>query len=198
VTVNEQTARWTALAALALVLLAFVDAPWRTFRQRFVAHRWGERLVLFSIELNLVLLWLLTKVLVGRDAPIAPANGTVAVAWLGALVAWAGALFTVWAKWMLGRWFSASFGIKPGHELVTRGPYAIVRHPIYTGVLVLGLGVSIAYDSWLSVGFVLLFAVPFTLHTAIEEQMLAKHFGEAWRDYVSRVPRLVPGLRPRA
>jgi protein-S-isoprenylcysteine O-methyltransferase Ste14 len=197
VLVNEQTARWTALAAGGLVLLAFADAPWRTFRQRFVAHRWGERLVLFSIELNLVLLWLLTKVLVGRDAPISPANGIVAVAWLGAIVAWAGALFTVWGKWMLGRWFSASFAIKPQHELVTRGPYAIVRHPIYTGMLVMGLGIATAFDSWLSVGFVLLFAVPFTLHTAIEEQMLASHFGEAWRDYASRVPRLVPFLRPR-
>jgi protein-S-isoprenylcysteine O-methyltransferase Ste14 len=194
---DEGTARWTALAALGLVLLAYVDAPFRTFRQRYLAHRWAERMVLFSIELNLVLVWTLAKVLVGRDAAIAPAGWEVAVAWKGAALAWVGASFAIWAKWTLGRWFTASFGIKRDHELKTNGPYGIVRHPIYTGLLLMGIGLGLAYDSWLTVGFALLFAVPLALHAAIEEQMLAKHFGEEWTAYAARTPRIVPGWKPR-
>ena len=194
---DDGTARWTALAALFALLVAFADAPWKTFRQRFVAHRWAERMVLFSIELNLILLWIIAKILVGRDAAIAPVGSEVAVAWEGAILAWLGALFAIWAKVMLGRWFSASFGIKEGHALVTRGPYGIVRHPIYTGMLALGVGLGVAFDSWLTVTFAALFTIPFALHAAIEEQMLAKHFGGEWTDYAARVSRIVPGWRPR-
>jgi protein-S-isoprenylcysteine O-methyltransferase Ste14 len=195
--VDETTARWTALAALVPLLIAFADAPWKTFRQRFVAHRWAERMVLFSIELNLVLIWLLAKVIVNRDARIAPVGAEVAAAWEGAILAWAGALFATWGKWELGHAFSASFAIKEGHELVTRGPYRIVRHPIYTGLMVMGVGLGVAFDSWLTVGFAILFVLPLALHAAVEEQMLAAHFGEAWRDYRARVPRFVPFWRPR-
>jgi protein-S-isoprenylcysteine O-methyltransferase Ste14 len=177
------------------VLLAYADTPLRTFGQRFVVHRWAERLVLFSIELNLLLLWALAKLFLGRDVPLAPVGAERALAAAGAVMAWAGAAFAVWAKLTLGRWFSASFGVKPGHELVTRGPYGIVRHPMYTGLLLLGAGLGVAYDSALTLGVALMFAVPFTLHALIEEQLFARHFGEAWSDYRRRVPMLVPGLR---
>ena len=179
------TLRLAALGALIPVLVAYADAPWRTFGQRYIAHRWPERMVLFSIELNLFLLWALAKLLVGRDAAVAPDPLRVVFAGAGALLAWAAAALAVWAKLTLGR------------ELVTRGPYAIVRHPIYTAFVLLALGLAIAWDSWVTVGFALIYAVPFWMHTAIEEQMLEAHFGDAWRDYRARVPRLVPGWRGR-
>ena len=81
---------------------------------------------------------------------------------------------------------------------MTRGPYRIVRHPIYTGLLVLGIGLGVAHDSWLTVGFAALFAIPFALHAAIEEQMLASHFGDTWRVYALQTPRMVPLWKPRA
>ncbi len=194
---DEGTARWTALAALGLVLIAYADAPFRTFRQSYVTHRWAERMVLFSIELNLFLLWTLAKVLVGRDARIAPVGAGISTAWIGAALAWVGALFAIWSKVALGRWFTASFGIKRDHELVTSGPYRIVRHPIYTGLLAMLIGLGITFDSWLSVGFAVLFAIPLALHAAIEEQMLASHFGDAWRAYALTTPRIVPLWKPR-
>ena len=191
------TLRLAALGAVLPLFVAYADAPWRTFGQRYVAHRWPECLVLFSIELNLLLLWALAKLLVGRDAAVAPESLSTEFAVAGALLAWAAAAFAVWAKLTLGRWFSASFAVKQDHELVTRGPYAIVRHPMYTALVALGLGLAIAWDSWVTVGFALLYAVPFSMHTAIEEQMLAAHFGVAWREYCARVPRIVPGWKVR-
>src|SRR6185312_4013633 len=55
--------------------------------------------------------------------------------WLGTFLTGGGLLFTVWARLHLGRNWSGSVTIKEGHELVTSGPYALVRHPIYTGLL---------------------------------------------------------------
>ncbi len=191
------TLRLGSLGALLPLLVAYADAPWRTFGQRYVAHRWPEYLVLFSIELNLLLLWALARLFVGRDAPVAPASLSTAFAVAGVLLAWAAAAFAVWAKLTLGRWFSASFAVKQDHELVTRGPSAIVRHPMYTAFVALGLGLAIAWDSWVGVGFALLFVVPFWMHTAIEEQMLEAHFGDAWREYCTRVLRIVPGWKVR-
>ena len=163
-----------------------------------MAHRWAERLVLFSIELNLLLLWTLAKLFLGRDAPLAPEAAKTPLAVAGAMLAWTGAGFTVWAKFTLGRWYSASFGVKLGHELVTRGPYAIVRHPMYTGVLVLGMGLGEAFNSAITLGLAVVFVVPLVLHALIEEQLFARHFGSAWDAYRARVPMLVPGLRPRS
>ena len=189
--------RLAALAALLPVLLAYADTPLRTFGQKFVVHRWAERLVLFSMELNLALVWALAKLFLGRDVAIAPAGLELPLGLAGVLLAWLGAALAVWAKLTLGRWFSASFGVKPEHELITTGPYAIVRHPMYTALLALGIGLGMAFDSVLTVGVALLYVVPFALHTFIEEQIFAKHFGDAWRAYAARVPRLVPGLKRR-
>lgn len=190
------TLRLAALWAIAPVLVAYADTPWRTFGQRFIAHRWAERMVLFSIELNLLLLWTLTKVLVGRDVAIAPESLRAEFATAGAALAWLAAGFAVWARITLGRWFSGSLAVRVDHELVTHGPYAVVRHPMYTAFVTLAVGLAIAWDSWVSLGFALLYLVPFWLHTVIEEKMFEAHFGDAWRVYRRRVPRLVPGFRP--
>src|SRR5258708_11243467 len=64
--------------------------------------------------------------------------------WLGAAVTTARLLFAVWAREHLGRNWSRSVTIKQGHELITTGPYAVVRHPIYTGSLTGFLGMAIA------------------------------------------------------
>jgi protein-S-isoprenylcysteine O-methyltransferase Ste14 len=64
--------------------------------------------------------------------------------WLGAAVTIAGLLFTVWAREHLGSNWSRSVTIKQGHGLITTGPYAVVRHPIYTGILAGLLGTAIA------------------------------------------------------
>jgi protein-S-isoprenylcysteine O-methyltransferase Ste14 len=190
--------RQAALWALVPVLLAYADTPFRTFRQRFVTVRWAERMLLFSIELNLLLLWTLTTVFLQRDAALAPTSIVATTTALGVVLAWLGAGLAVAARLALGVWFSGTFGIKPSHALVTTGPYALVRHPMYLGLLLLLGGLAIAHDSAVSLGFVVLLVVPFAMHTVIEEQMFKSHFGDAWTAYAGRVPRLVPGWPTRA
>jgi protein-S-isoprenylcysteine O-methyltransferase Ste14 len=186
-------ARTATLTALALGLLAFADAPWLTVGQRYVEGRAGERLVLLGIELNLVLVWAAGRFLLGWDRPLLASPGAAPwLAFAGLAPALVSVALAVWAKLRLGRWFSGVFAIKPGHPLVTDGPYAIVRHPIYTGVLGAVASAGVCWNSALTVGLAAALAIPLYFHTVFEELLFERHFGDAWRAYRARVPRLIP------
>jgi protein-S-isoprenylcysteine O-methyltransferase Ste14 len=68
-----------------------------------------------------------------------------ALAWTGVVLCIAGLAFCVWARFTLGRNWSGVVTLKGGHELITEGPYALVRHPIYTGLLTMFVATVIVY-----------------------------------------------------
>src|SRR5271155_1927437 len=114
--------------------------------------------------------------------------------WLGAAVTIAGLLFAVWAREHLGRNWSRSVTIKQGHELITTGPYAVVRHPIYTGILAGFLGMAIAISQVRGfVAFVLIFLV-FWIKLRMEVQWMRSQFGETYATYAHQTAALVPYL----
>jgi protein-S-isoprenylcysteine O-methyltransferase Ste14 len=114
--------------------------------------------------------------------------------WLGAAVAVAGVLFAVWAREHLGCNWSSSVTLKQGHELITTGPYAAVRHPIYTGILAGLLGTAIALSEVRGfIAFVLIFLI-YWLKLRIEEQWMRSEFGETYATYAHRTAALVPYL----
>jgi len=114
--------------------------------------------------------------------------------WLGAAVTIAGLLFAVWAREHLGSNWSRSVTIKQGHELITTGPYAVVRHPIYTGILAGFLGMAIAISQVRGfIAFVLIF-LAFWIKLRIEEQWMRSQFGEAYATYAQQTAALVPYL----
>ena len=114
--------------------------------------------------------------------------------WLGAAVTIAGLLFAVWARVHLGRNWSRSVTIKQGHELITTGPYARVRHPIYTGILTGLLGTAIALSQVRGVIVLVLFFLAFWIKLRMEEQWMRSEFGEAYATYAHRTAALVPYL----
>ncbi len=114
--------------------------------------------------------------------------------WLGAAVTIAGLLFAVWAREHLGSNWSRSVTIKQGHELITTGPYAVVRHPIYTGILTGFLGMAIAISQVRGfIVFVLIFLV-FWIKLRMEEQWMRSQFGETYATYARQTAALVPYL----
>jgi len=114
--------------------------------------------------------------------------------WLGAAVTVAGLLFAVWAREHLGRNWSRSVTIKQDHELITSGPYAVVRHPIYTGILTGFLGMAIAISQVRGViAFVLVFLV-FWAKFRMEEEWMRSQFGETYATYSHHTAALVPYL----
>ena len=114
--------------------------------------------------------------------------------WIGAAVNVLGFGVAVWARVYLGSNWSSSVTIKRGHELITGGPYSLVRHPIYTGLLTgfLGAAIAIARVSGL-VAFALVFAL-FWFKLRLEERWMRIQFGEVYAQYAQRVPALVPLL----
>jgi protein-S-isoprenylcysteine O-methyltransferase Ste14 len=114
--------------------------------------------------------------------------------WLGAAVTIAGILFAVWAREHLGRNWSRSVTIKEDHELITTGPYAVVRHPIYTGILAGFLGMAIAISQVRGVvAFVLIFFVLW-VKFRMEEQWMRSQFGETYAEYAHQTAAVVPYL----
>jgi protein-S-isoprenylcysteine O-methyltransferase Ste14 len=186
---------WLAIAIAGL--LPFADAPFLTLGQTFTIQRSRARLILMSLELDLLALWAVAKFFFHWEVRLVPATSERALALAGLALTLAGAVLAAWAKFRLGKWFSATFGLKEGHELVTDGPYAVTRHPIYTGILLAILGSALTWNSTLTLILAALLAVPFFLHTVYEESLFEHHFGEAYFEYQKRVPRLVPFVRVR-
>jgi protein-S-isoprenylcysteine O-methyltransferase Ste14 len=112
--------------------------------------------------------------------------------WVGLSLTAGGLLFTVWARLHLGRNWSGTVTIKQGHELITSGPYAFVRHPIYTGLLLALLGSAIARGDWQGVLAFALAAGALWHKLRLEERWMRDQFGDAYDAYAQRVKALVP------
>jgi protein-S-isoprenylcysteine O-methyltransferase Ste14 len=114
---------------------------------------------------------------------------------VGIAVMWAGFALRAWAVRTLGRFFRVEVTVDSDQTVVDTGPYARVRHPSYTGLLVFYLGLAICLDSYLSV----LAAVLLPLGAVVnrighEERALRRDLGEAYEAYSTRTRRLVPGV----
>ncbi|MCB5906177.1 methyltransferase family protein [Streptomyces pinistramenti] len=118
------------------------------------------------------------------------------LALLGALLVLASTALLLWARWVLGAMWASIPMLREHHELRTDGPYRLVRHPIYTGLLGLITGSMLAcgFGIWI---VYLAVAVPWLLRRVrIEDGMMASRFGAAYEDYRARVPALIPWTRP--
>ena len=114
----------------------------------------------------------------------------------GVVLAAASALFAAWAMWSLGRSYGIRMDLFEGHRLVTEGPYRVVRHPMYLGILSFHIGATFAMQSLLLLAATALFVVPFTaVRIVAEERVLLQGFGDAYGAFVRRVPALVPFTR---
>ena len=98
-----------------------------------------------------------------------------------------------WSIWTLGRFFTVQVAIASDHKLIEVGPYRVLRHPSYTGSLLMFIGFGLCVGNWASfiALFVPVFAV-FSWRIHVEEAALAETFGAAWRAYAKRTWRLLP------
>ncbi len=130
----------------------------------------------------------------GSAGPLAEPLGD-ALRLLGIVTLWAAAGLSLWGILALGRNMASAAEVRPDTEIVTSGPFGLVRHPMYLSILLMWLGGALAIlNAVLAVGFVLLIPA-FEMRARREEEMLSRHFGDAYAAYAKRVPRLMP--RPR-
>jgi protein-S-isoprenylcysteine O-methyltransferase Ste14 len=114
--------------------------------------------------------------------------------WAGVLLFAIGGALRLWPVFALGRRFSGLVAIQPGHELVTTGPYAKIRHPSYLGLLILLVGWALVFRSGVGLALAALTLPPLLARIEAEEALLSAHFGAAYDAYRARTARLVPGL----
>jgi protein-S-isoprenylcysteine O-methyltransferase Ste14 len=182
------------IPALWLVWLAWwVVAGWRTkpvLRAESVASRLSH---LAPLVLGIALLvsprlagpWLTLRVL-----PL-----SAWTFWVGTALVALGISLAIWARLHLGGNWSATVTLKQQHSLTRDGPYRLVRHPIYTGILTGVLGSAIAEGEWRGLLGLALITLSFLRKIAIEERFLRARFGDAYASYCAEVPALFPWPR---
>jgi protein-S-isoprenylcysteine O-methyltransferase Ste14 len=111
--------------------------------------------------------------------------------WIGAMLTAIGIGFAIWARVILGQNWSPRPAVKEHHELVTTGPYAYVRHPIYTGIMLAALGTALTGSVFGSALF-LLISITFTVRMNKEEKIMLDLFPEHYPEYQKHTKRLVP------
>ena len=154
-------------------------------------------------RLSYVLPALVAAVLIGGrhfhwawlDARLWPRS--LAAYWIGVALLAAGLAFSVWARVHLGRNWSGLVTVKEGHELIRTGPYAYVRHPIYTGLIVAVLGTAIASGTVRAMLGVAIVVALFLYKLRIEEAFMRETFPDQYPGYAASVPRLIPFTKPR-
>ena len=111
----------------------------------------------------------------------------------GVAIALAGSAFAAWSMWSLGRSYGARLDVFEGQRLRTDGPFAVVRHPMYLGVIVYHVGAALALESLSVLAVAALFVVPYTaIRIGYEEKLLRDAFAERYDDYARRTPTLLP------
>lgn len=124
------------------------------------------------------------------NEPLVPAGRTASAVGYGLLLA--GMFFAGWARIFLGGNWSSNVTLKEDHTLIRSGPYRIVRHPIYTGLLVALLGTAIALGPLRCFLGVILAAVAWKIKSITEERFMVQQFGDRYTHYRMQVKALVP------
>ena len=114
------------------------------------------------------------------------------VQYFGILLMLLGCGFAIWARITIGRNWSGTVTVKENHALITRGPYAWVRHPIYTGILLALLGTAVTLGTVIDLLEVPLIACALWLKIRMEEKFMFETFGEQYTAYRQQVKALIP------
>lgn len=113
--------------------------------------------------------------------------------WLGILLIYAGIALRLYAINVLGAYFTTSVAIAPEQRVIEIGPYRLIRHPSYTGILLTLFGLGLCFTNWLTplvmVGCAL---VGFGYRIRVEERVLQQQLGQPYREYMRRTKRLIP------
>ncbi len=172
----------------ALVWVAGAGASKRTMRREAIPS-----LILHGTLFALAFLLLFGRWLLSAfDARFVPA--TAGVRLCGLVLTAAGLAFAIWARLRLGRNWSGTVTIKEDHRLIHAGPYRLVRHPIYFGLLVATIGTAIGYGRVSCLIGVPVAFLAFWIKARTEERFLIAQFGEQYIQYRREVKGFVPGL----
>ncbi|MGD0364228.1 MAG: isoprenylcysteine carboxylmethyltransferase family protein [Bryobacteraceae bacterium] len=179
-------AEWIWIAVGAVWLIGAVSAK-KTVRREGLGSRMMQ--LAFLATAGALVFW--------RKLPVGPLAGrfvpeTPAIAWRGLAVTAAGCAFAVWARILLGGNWSGSVTVKKDHLLIRQGPYAIVRHPIYSGLLLGLLGTGLIVGEWRALAGLALAFAGWWMKSRVEESFMVDRFGAEYTGYRREVKAIIP------
>jgi protein-S-isoprenylcysteine O-methyltransferase Ste14 len=147
----------------------------------------STRVLLVSFLISLVISLLLSGFRIG----VAP----MPIRWAGFAILVCGLGLRAWSMAILGSRYSRGLQVMKRQELVTTGPYRLIRHPGYAGSLLVWIGYAIGAGSWAAAVLIsLVVGGAYLYRIAAEERMLSAEFGAPYQIYQQRTCRLIPGL----
>lgn len=187
---------------VAAIVFALSLAAWMAAET--VVFRNGRRVAAAGVNHDRGSIWsvlgsaalaIVAAAVLALSVPQAEIDGGWAVFCLGIALMWLGNGLRLWAVRVLGTFFQPQVTIQSAHRVITAGPYALVRHPSYTGALIVQTGLGLATGNLLSV--LVLIVVPtlgYIHRIRVEEHALIHALGAEYTDYQKDSDRLVPGV----
>ncbi len=181
-----------------------IETPWMAFVAYWLISALNtkptEKREAFAARYGIMLLEVIGFVLLFRHSadisflgqrviPRSFAIGITAVA-----LTWAGIALAIWARWHLGQYWSGRITIKEDHKLIRTGPYARLRHPIYSGLDLAAIGSALAIGRWRCVVGVCVIIAGFWIKAKREEAMLGRQFGSDFEEHRRQTGFLLPHL----
>jgi protein-S-isoprenylcysteine O-methyltransferase Ste14 len=126
---------------------------------------------------------------------LVPAAGTsaVAVAWAGLGLLWCGIGLRLWSFVALGQYFTFVVQTAADQPVITRGPYRVIRHPSYTGILLAVTGLGLVTRNWLALAVIVIGVTScLVFRIGVEERALLGSIGDSYRSYAADHKRLIP------
>ena len=114
------------------------------------------------------------------------------IAWLGVVLTALGHGFSFWARRHLGKYWSGTVALKENHKLIDTGPYALVRHPIYTGLLLAVFGSALAAGTVQAVVAFCIMVPAYIIKWRREEKLMRQEFGQEYAAYMQRTKAIIP------
>src|SRR5436309_7376818 len=149
----------------------------------------------FCVVWLVIMVSVAAGIYVAKRLPAAALPHQRSFAFAGVVLFVAGLLLRWWAIITLGRFFTVDVTIEKDHELVERGPFRLVRHPSYTGVLLAFVGWALTLGNWVAMAVVLVpIFVAFVRRMNVEEKALHRALGDRYVAYIRRTKRLIPGI----
>ncbi|MEO8972436.1 MAG: isoprenylcysteine carboxylmethyltransferase family protein [Ktedonobacteraceae bacterium] len=182
---------WLASLLIWRVMEASVDIrTLKRFRAGIQRQDKGSHVVL----LCLVVFGLLLGVLLAFKVPVTALTGaSVFLFWLGILLIDAGIVLRLYAIIVLGAFFTTTVAIAPEQTVIEAGPYRLIRHPSYTGFLMILLGFGLSLTNWLSLLVIMGCAlIGISYRIRVEEHVLQEQLGQRYQEYIRRTKRLIP------
>ena len=196
----EWVLHWAGAAALAVFFASVFLGMARALRHpRGRATGLGGKALRWPVYLLIGVPFFGLAFLLWRPLPLALAPSLQALALApGALLYFPGLGLALWGRLVLGEMYNVSMAVgvqlHAGHRLIAAGPYAIVRHPMYVGIIMAAWGGLLLYRTWTCVFAAFVF-LGLVVRASREERALAAEFGPEWDAYCRRVPGWFPRIR---